>query len=89
MPRYIVTYDLHEPGQNYDALKKLIQTYPSYRWLMESTWGIVSTASAKEIRDYLDDALDSNDKRLVGPLPSPCAWQGLPKKTAAWLKENA
>ena len=47
MARYIVTYDLHEPGQNYDALKKRIQTYPKYCWLMQSTWAVITNRTTE------------------------------------------
>ena len=89
MTRYMVTYDLRDPGQSYEALKKCIQPYRSHRWLMDSTWGIAFNQTAKDIRDYLDGALDSKDKLLAGPLERQAAWQGLWKKASDWLRENA
>ena len=89
MTRYIVTYDLSKPGQNYEALKKRITAYKSHVYVMQSTWGISNNASAEQIWDYLNEALDSNDKLLVAPWGTPSAWVGLPKSVSDWIKEHA
>ena len=89
MTRYIVTYDLSKPGQNYEALKKRITAYRSNVYVMQSTWCISTNGTAKQIREYLEVALDSNDKLLVGPLASPSSWWGLPDSVTKWLKEHA
>lgn len=86
--RYIITYGLAAPGQNYDQLIRLIKSYPKWAHITESSWAIITTESRQEVRDYLVAALDRNDKLLVGDLHL-TAWTGLNKEVAAWLKANA
>lgn len=85
MPRYIITYDLHAPGQNYEALKERIKSYPRWAKLMRSTWSVVTPETVEQIRDHLKPALDGNDKLLVGVLGR-SAWYGLSSKVTKWLK---
>ena len=87
MPRYVITYDLHEPGQNYDALVERINSYPKCAKLMRSTWSVVTSQTSEQIRDHLKQAIDGNDKLLVGELGT-SAWYGLSTKVTEWLKEN-
>ena len=88
MTRYIITYDLHAPGQNYEALAERIRQYPKWAKLMRSTWAIATSDTAEQVRDYLKPALDGNDKLLVGRLGG-SAWYGLSSSLSDWLKANA
>ena len=88
MPRYIITYDLHAPGQSYDALTDRIKSYPRWVKLMRSTWSVVTSQTSEQIRDHLKPALDGNDKLLVGVLGA-SAWYGLSSELTDWLKANA
>ena len=88
MPRYIITYDLHAPGQNYEALAERIKSYPRWAKLMQSTWCVVTSQTSEQVRDHLKPALDGNDKLLVGVLGR-SAWYGLSSKLTDWLKANA
>ena len=88
MARYIVSYDLHGPGQDYEALAERIKTYPRWAKLMQSTWCVVTTQTSEQVRDYLRPALDGNDKLLVGVLGT-SAWYGFSAELTEWLKANA
>ncbi len=87
MPVRIITYDLQQPGRDYDELYKRIKSYGSWAKIAESSWGVATSDTPASIRDYLAVALDDNDKLLVGELGS-SAWKGLSKKVSDWLKEN-
>ena len=87
MARYIVTYDLSQPGRNYDDLYKRIKSYGNWARITESSWAIETDQKATEIRDYLKPALDNNDEILVGILET-SAWIGLSEKVSHWLQEN-
>ena len=87
MGRYIVTYDLLQPGRNYDDLYERIRSYSSSVRITESSWGIATDQESKEVRDYLKPALDNNDELLVGRLGT-SAWTGLGEETTNWLKAN-
>lgn len=88
MARYIITYDLHAPGQNYGALADRIKSYPRCAKLMQSTWCVVTPQTSEQVRDYLKLALDGNDKLLVGVLGT-SAWYGLSAELTDWLKASA
>ena len=86
MKRLIVTYDLSDPGRNYNALYRRIRQYRNWRRITESTVAIKTTSTPVQVRDYLGVALDSNDKIFVGTLNAPTAWRGLSKDVADWIK---
>ena len=87
MPRYIITYDLSKPGRNYGDLYKRIKSYSTWAKITESSWAVSTDRTAEQIRDNLKEALDSNDKLLMGLLGR-SAWSGLTKELTDWLKEN-
>lgn len=85
MSGFIVSYDLHQKGQNYDCLRKKLESYPKYWNMQGSVWIISSDQSAADIRNYLQACLDANDNLFVGKLSS-AAWEGFTSQANAWLK---
>jgi len=88
MSAYIVTYDLHTPGQKYACLKEKIEAYGYYCHLQGSVWIIVASNDAKSIRDNLQSCLDNNDSLFVARLSGEAAWTGFSDETTKWLKEG-
>lgn len=88
MTAYVITYDLSEPERNYDDLYERIKSYGSWAHVVESTWMVATSGTARSVRDHLKDVLDSNDKLFVGKVSAPAAWAGLSKDVADWLKKN-
>ena len=84
----IISYDLLNPGQNYDRLIKLIKAYPSWARLGGSAYLIYTDSSPVQVRDYLRQALDRNDKLYVGVSPPPSAWIGMPEDVSKWIQAN-
>ncbi len=87
MPTYCITYDLHEPNQNYEDLRnRLKDTLNGYRKVQQSVWVGNYSGSAGELRDELSLALDDDDKLLVVKMSG---WATLnDSDTADWLKNN-
>lgn len=87
MKAYIISYDLTNPGKNYEDLLKKIK---SYHWarLGGSAYVVVSENTAVEIRDNLKLVLDSTDKLFVGTLVAQAAWSGMPEEVSKWLINN-
>lgn len=85
MALFIVTYDLTAPGRNYSGLYDRIRNYTNYAHITESSWAIQTNSTAVQIRDYLAQALDSNDKLFVAPLGAQWAARNLPKEIVDWL----
>lgn len=84
----IVSYDLDKPGQRYDQLITRIKAYGSWAQLGGSAYLIVASATPQQVRDYLTQALDVNDKLYVGVAPAPSAWAGMPNEVSNWILAN-
>ena len=87
MSAHIITYDLSQPGRNYDELYARIKSYPAYAMITESSWAVATNRSPEEVRDHLVQALDRNDTLFISTLGD-SAWAGLSRDIADWLKEN-
>lgn len=87
MATYSVSYDLNKPGQNYNELYEELQKFSWWHYL-DSTWLVVSTLSASEIRDRLKKHLDSSDELLVVRAGTGWASYGLPDKANTWLHQH-
>jgi hypothetical protein len=85
---YIITYDLSNPGRNYETLLKKIMAYNDWARLGGSSYLITTAHSAIEIRDNLVQQLDSNDKIYVGLMGNSAAWKGLGDEVSNWIKNN-
>ena len=88
MSRMIITYDLSNPGRDYDTLIARIKSYGAWAHITESSWAIVTNQTPVGVRDNLKAAIDDNDKLLVGILGT-AAWIGLPSNVSDWLKKNS
>jgi hypothetical protein len=84
----IITYDLINPGQNYEELLKKIKAYPGWARLGGSSYLISTDSNVEQVRNNLSTVLDSNDKLFVSSCPVPSAWHGLPDDVAKWILEN-
>lgn len=84
---FIVMYDLITPGQDYQRLHNAIKTYPRWGRITESTWAVVTDQDASQIRDYLLDYMDNNDRIMVIQSGQTAAWKNA-KARNEWLQEN-
>ena len=84
----IVSYDLVNPGQNYEALLQRFKQYQNWARLGGSAYMIVTDQTPVAVRDYLAAVLDLNDKLFVGAAPPPAAWRGLPDEVSNWIVAN-
>lgn len=64
MPKYVISYDLLKPGQIYDQLMPALRKQGAKQLLL-STWGLNTPLSAVEIRDWLTQYVDVNDRLVV------------------------
>jgi CRISPR/Cas system-associated endoribonuclease Cas2 len=77
MAKYIVSYDLKKPGDEYEKLIKHIQTFDHWARIHKSVWFVETEKSAKELRDDLLSYIDSNDKIFVVKESGEAAWRGV------------
>ncbi|MCC3305599.1 hypothetical protein [Sneathiella sp. HT1-7] len=88
MRAYIVTYDLHKAGQNYECLEKKLKAYDAYFHMQGSVWIIATDSGAEDIVNNLKGCLDSNDNLFVGALTGEACWIGFNQKATDWLKKH-
>lgn len=84
---YIISYDLCQPGRNYDKLYQALRSFPNWGRLTESTWAVVTSKTTVEIRDLLNQYIDSNDRLIVVLGGQSAAWTHL-LASNEWLIEN-
>jgi len=64
MKRFIVSYDLRQPGQNYQPLFDALVALGAKRALL-SLWVLRGDYKATAIRDHLSRYIDQNDRVIV------------------------
>lgn len=83
---YMLTYDLNNPGQNYDKLRKIIENEVSTSaWchFWDSTYLFRSNNSASEIVDKLRPVIDDTDRLFVTEIKT-----GSDANYSGWLTDD-
>ena len=86
--KYLISYDLDKPGQDYHRLIKELEHLGATK-ILYSEWIFRSTSTAVEIRDYLRSFIDSNDLLLVVALTGEAAWTSLMVSNDSFIKSVA
>lgn len=87
MARYIVTYDLIDE-RDYSTLIERIKSYGKWAHPLESVWIIVTDETSTQVRDYLSECIDEDDKLLVMKTAQGASWVGLNLNVSKWIKNN-
>lgn len=82
--KYLINYDLKNPGRNYDDLINAIKAYGTWANICLSCWAIESNQTTIEIRDNLKKHLDKNDVLFVCDFDDWASFN-LPKSVTDWL----
>ena len=85
MRAYQISYDLRKK-RDYSALYERIRKYGTYCHALESSWVVVTTQTATEVRDNIQQVMDQDDGLLVTRLSGEAAWAGLSDEIRKWLK---
>lgn len=72
----LVSYDLRAPGRDYTTLIAQIKKLGAIRPL-ESMWLVKTSSTPEQIRDFLKQYMDANDRLFVTKCGSPAAWVGM------------
>ena len=83
---YIISYDMLGDG-DYDSLIKHIKEYRYWAHITESTWAVLSTKSAVEIRDDIKNFLTEGSRLIVVQSANVAAWDNTICSNE-WLKKN-
>lgn len=76
MAVFIVSYDLRQPGRDYQPLYNRLNEWRAVSGL-ESVWFINANTTAENLRDDLLKKMDQNDGLFVGVLRGESAWHNL------------
>ena len=64
MTRYLVSYDLQEPGKEYPKLIAELERLGAKR-VLKSQWCLRRNGTAEELRKHIQKYLDTNDRIVV------------------------
>ena len=85
---YLISYDLKDPGQNYQKLQSAIKGLGiSWCHLLESTWVINTAFDARYITNYLRRNMDTNDFLFVVEISKKDRNGFLPQEAWHWLDQ--
>jgi len=86
MKIYLITYDIHAPGKNYNELYETLETIGKNFKLHESV-RLIAKDDTNEgaIHGTLTNVMDSNDSVLVVEFPYGSSWNNVPG-LKEWLK---
>ena len=82
---YLVSYDMAEDG-DYEALYEAIKAYGTWARITESTWAVVTSNNAADIRDDLWGYLPEGSRIIVVRSGTESAWEN-PNCRNAWLQK--
>lgn len=84
-----VSYDLINPGQNYEAVIEAIKQIGSWARVHQSFWYVNSNLSAREAAETIWRSMDRNDKLLVVNCSSNDAfWYNLPTNVSEHIQQQ-
>ena len=84
----IISYDLTNPGRNYEPLIKRIKELGPWARLGGSAYLVLTQYTVVQVRDYLWHVMDKSDKIYVGISLPPSAWAGMPNDVSEWIRNN-
>lgn len=86
MATYIITYDLRRK-RDYSSLYSSIKSYGTWAKITESSWAIVTDQTAIQIRDYLSNFIDNDDRLFVAKYGGTAAWRNVIAKNE-WFHQH-
>ncbi len=88
MALFLISYDLHK-DRNYQPLYDAMEKLES-KAILESVWMLEVNNTATEVRDWLHDLLDDDDKIFVIELRPQHAWasRNLGTSVNNWIREH-
>ena len=85
----IVTYDLHDPGRDYDKIQAELKKADSWAHPQGSVWFLDTKLTPAEWRDKLEAVGDANDECFVAEMKKHWASRNTDKDVTDWLKSPA
>lgn len=87
MAVYMISYDLKNPGQNYEELYEKIKSLSHWAYALQSAWMVDVNMTAQSVFEYLRPCIDASDYLIVTEIKG--AWWGiLNSEVLDWLKQR-
>ncbi len=84
-----ISYDLYQPGQNYEAVIGAIKNLGDWANIHKSFWYVKSTLTAAQACDAVWKVCDANDKLyVVDASNNTAAWHNLSDDRAKFIRER-
>jgi hypothetical protein len=84
-----VSYDLHNPGKNYEAVITKIKSLGGYAKIHYSYWFLNTSLTATQVADALWAVMDSSDSvYVVDSKNNSARWYNIPPESAAYIRDN-
>jgi len=84
-----ISYDLNNPGQNYEAVIAKIKTLGNWAKIHKSFWYVKSTLTASQACDAVWSVMDKNDTvYVVDSTNNSAAWQNLSTEVSQYIKDS-
>lgn len=85
---FIISYDLNDAKpEDYGNIYEVIKEYGTWAHITESTWAIVTTEKAKEVRDKLIKIMPDGSSLFVIKSGNVAAWRNV-QCSNDWLKKH-
>ena len=85
----LVSYDLHQPGQNYDAVIAEIKKLGGWAKVQYSLWYVKSQLSASDASKQVWAVMDQNDTLIViDATNNNASWYNLSNEVSEFIKDN-
>ena len=86
MPCYIISLEL-KGRRDYEQLYSALKDFGTWARITESTWAIVTSDTAKELREHLMGFLAEEDRIFIVKSGVEAAWKHVRCKNE-WLKKH-
>jgi hypothetical protein len=84
-----ISYDLKEPGKNYDRVISAIKSLGSWAKIHYSFWYVQCDLSAAQVRDALIRVIDTNDSvYVVDATNNNAAWHNISSSASDFIRER-
>jgi len=88
MTTYIVTFEVNDSSRK-SALKEKLKSYNGFCPIHDNCWAILSEQTPAQVREFLDEALQPQDRIFVIRSGTHAAWRNTyGEKNSEWLKER-
>lgn len=83
-----ISYDLIEPGKDYEDIIKTIKSMGSWCHVLKSTWLVDTALTIDQINKLIETHTDKTDAYWITDLTSTTYWVKASAEVRNWIKEH-